>query len=154
VLAIAGVLIVGGGAAFGVVQLTKEDGSPAPSQPAADNGGGESSSGGGGTGRRRKAAVVPKRVTVAVLNGTTVPGLAAQLGDKIEGFGFQLGNVTNSTDQQRAESAVLFAPGHEREAIAVARKLRVTQRERIDPQTQGLAGDATVVVVAGIDQTR
>ena len=89
-----------------------------------------------------------------MLNGTTVPGLAAQLGDKIQGFGFQLGNVTNSTDQQRAESAVLYAPGHAREAAAVARRLRIGQRERIDSQTQGLAGDASVVVIAGLDLTR
>jgi len=158
VLAIAGILIVGGGAAFAVVELSRDDaGSQAPSQQVGESGGGAPSGGdtprGGGSGRR-KGAVQPKTVTVAVLNGTTVPGLAAQLGDKIEGFGFELGNVTNSTDQQRAESVVLFAPGHEREAAAVGRRLRVGQRERIDAQTQGLAGDASVVVVAGTDQTR
>ena len=158
VLAIAGLLIVGGGAAFAVVELSRDDaGSQASSQQAGESGGGTPSGGdtprGEGSGRH-KAVVQPKTVTVAVLNGTTVPGLAAQLGDKIEGFGFELGNVTNSTDQQRAESVVLFAPGHEREAAAVSRRLRVGQRERIDAQTQGLAGDASVVVVAGTDQTR
>jgi hypothetical protein len=91
---------------------------------------------------------------VAVLNGTTVPGLAAQIGDQIEGFGFDLGTVTNSTDQERAESVVLFAPGHQREAVAVGRRLSIDQRERVDAESQGLAGDATVVVIAGIDQTQ
>jgi hypothetical protein len=160
VLAIAGVLIVGGGAAFGVVQLTKDDkgsgATPAASDPTAGSqsqGGGGS---GGGGGAKAQAAVDPKKVTVAVLNGTTVPGLAAQIGDKLGNFGFQLGNITNSTDQDqgRAESAVLYAPGHKREALAVSRKLRIDQREQIDAQTQGVAGDATVVVIAGIDQTR
>jgi hypothetical protein len=98
--------------------------------------------------------VVPAEVTVAVLNGTTVPGLAAQIGDRIETFGFDLGTVTNSTDQQRAESVVLFAPGHQREAAVVARRLSIPQRERADAESQGLAGDATVVVIAGIDQTQ
>jgi hypothetical protein len=155
VLAIAGVLILGGGAAFGVSQLTKSDSGTSGGAPAAQSGGSSSSGSkpSGGTSSSSTKAIDPKKVTVAVLNGTTVPGLAAQLGDKIQGFGFQLGNVTNGTDQQRAESAVLYAPGHAREAAAVARRLNIGQRERIDSQTQGLAGDAAVVVIAGIDQT-
>lgn len=156
VLAIAGVLIVGGGAAFGVTQLTKSHSggsSGSPSQKASPDSSG-SSGGSGKPSGGSSTAIDPKKVTVSVLNGTTVPGLAAQLGDKIQGFGFQLGNVTNSTDQQRAESAVLYAPGHAREAAAVARRLRIGQRERIDSQTQGLAGDASVVVIAGLDLTR
>jgi hypothetical protein len=155
VLAIAGVLIVGGGAAFGVAQLTKSDNGTSSGTPAAQSGSSSGSSGesSGTTSSSSSKTINPKNVTVAVLNGTTVPGLAAQLGDKIQGIGFQLGNVTNSTDQQRAESAVLYAPGHAREAAAVARRLNIGQRERIDSQTQGLAGDASVVVIAGIDQT-
>jgi LytR cell envelope-related transcriptional attenuator len=149
VLAIAGVLIVGGGAAFGMVQLTKHE-SPPPKHQAVVSGGG----GGSHKQHKRRAPVSPSSVTVSVLNGTTVPGLAAQLGDKIDSFGFQLGNVTNSSDQQRAESVVLYAPGHQREASAVGRKLGIAQRETIDPQSQSLAGDATVVVIAGSDQTQ
>jgi len=86
-----------------------------------------------------------------VLNGTTVGGLAAQLGDKLEGQGFQLGNVTNGTDQQRAESVVLFAPGAEDEAKDVGRRLGIDQREAVDPDSQARAGDASVVVIAGAD---
>ena len=156
-LAIAGILIVGGGAAFGITQLTKDDGGTSAGTAApksADSGSSSSSGDSNKNGNTNAKALDPKKVTVAVLNGTTVPGLAAQLGDKIEGFGFQLGNVTNSTDQERAESAVLYAPGHSREAAAVGRRLGIGQRERVDSQTQGLAGDASVVVIAGIDQTR
>jgi len=83
-----------------------------------------------------------------------VPGLAAQIGDSVENQGFQLGTITNSTDQQRAESVVLYAPGAEKEAIDVARRLKISQREEADAESQGLAGDATVIVVAGQDQTR
>jgi hypothetical protein len=154
VLVVAGILIVGGGAAFGVVQLTKEDsGGSGPPTAGGDGGTGNQDQGGGGSGSRQ-TAVDPSKVTVAVLNGTTVPGLAAQIGDKIGSFGFQVGNITNSTDQQRAESVILYAPGHKREGAAVARRLRISQREAIDPESQSLAGDASVVVIPGIDQTR
>ncbi len=93
-------------------------------------------------------------VRVAVLNGTTVPGLAAQIGDQIERQGFRLGTVTNFNDQQRAESVVLYAPGAEREAAEVGRRLKISQREPIDAESQGVAGDATVAVVTGQDKTQ
>ena len=148
VLLVAGLLIVGGGAAFGVTQLL------GPDEPATTQGGSPGAEGAGKGKGGRAASVDPASVTVSVLNGTRIPGLAAQVGDKIEGEGFQLGNVTNSSDQQRAESAVLFAPGAEREAIAVGRRLDIAQREPVDPESQALGGDATVVVVVGADQTQ
>ena len=149
---VAGVLILGGGAAFGVVQLTSDDGGGGTArQPEGSGGGG--SSGGGDRDQQNppRAAVDPSGVTVAVLNGTTVPGLAAQLADRVETFGFQIGTIANSSNQQRAESVVMFAAGHEREAAAVGRRLGIAQREPVDPESQGLAGDATVVVIAGAD---
>lgn len=104
--------------------------------------------------KKRKSGINPASVRVAVLNGTTVPGLAAQIGDSIDRQGFQLGTVTNFVDQQRAESVVLFAPGAEREAADVGKRLKIAQREPIDAESQGIAGDATVVVVAGADKTQ
>lgn len=154
VLAVAGVLILGGAGAFGLTQLSGEDGQPSGGGAApAQNGGAEEPT---GDGRRERRAVVPSNVTVAVLNGTTFPGLAEQIGDKVESSGFQLGTVANSADQeqQRAESVVLYAPGHEREALAVNRRLSIGQRQPIDPASQELAGDATVVVIAGADQAQ
>ena len=59
----------------------------------------------------------------------------------------------DNQEQQRAESVVLYASGHRREAVVVSRRLKIPQREAIDPETQALAGDAGVVVVAGADQT-
>jgi hypothetical protein len=156
-LAIAGVLIVGGGAAFGVVQLVGEDeGGGSPPQASDERAGGEPAGGGGGGERseRRRAAVNPAKIRVAVLNGTLVPGLAAQIGDRVERFGFQLGTVANGPNQQRPESVVLYSPGHRREAAAVSRRLGIGQRERVDPESQALAGDATVVVIAGADKTQ
>jgi chemotaxis protein histidine kinase CheA len=149
VLAIVGVLIVGGAAAFGLTELSKKEAPPPRQQqtPASDTP--------KKTTKHKKATPInPRNVTVSVLNGTTVPGLAAQIGDRVTALGFQLGNVTNSSDQQRAESVVLFAPGAQREAAFTGRKLGIAQREPIDPQSQTLAGDARVVVITGADKTR
>jgi hypothetical protein len=152
-LAIAGVLIVGGGAAFGIVQLVGDDEGAAGAPQARQ---------GGGTAQdvdregRRRAPVNPANVTVAVLNGTTVPGLAAQVGDRVSQLGFELGTVADSPDQdqQRAESVVMFTPGAARQAAAVSRRLEIPQREQIDAASQEVAGNATVVVIAGQDKTQ
>ena len=159
VLAVAGVLIVGGGAVYGLNQASDDGGggTPASDRPTGNgSGSGDADQGGdngGNAGNDDRPAVVPGNVTVAVLNGTTVPGLAKQVGDEVEAHGFRLGTVANTADQeqQRAESVVLFAPGHVREARAVNKRLGIGQREPIDPASQELAGDATVVVIAGAD---
>lgn len=154
VLAVAGLLIVGGAGAFAIDQLSSdESGTPPPERPTGGGqGNGEQASENNGGGKKRRA-VVPGNVTVAVLNGTTVPGLAKQVGDRVESHGFRLGTVANTADQeqQRSESVVLYSPGHEREAQAVNKRLGIGQRESIDPASQELAGDATVVVIAGAD---
>jgi hypothetical protein len=154
VLAVAGLLIVGGAGAFAIDQLSSDDSAtPSSERPAGGaQGDGEQVNNDDGGGKKRRA-VVPGNVTVAVLNGTTVPNLAKQVGERVESHGFQLGTVANSADQdqQRAESVVLYAPGHQREARAVNNRLGIAQREPIDPASQELAGDATVVVIAGAD---
>ena len=139
-LIVAGVIVIGGGVAFGVSQLGGDD------KPA--------SSGDGSNAADRQAPINPTTVTVSVLNGTTVPGLAAQIGDEVESAGFQRGNVANAIDQQRPASVVLFAEGADREARLVARRLSIARVEPIDPDSQALAGNASVVVIVGTDQTQ
>jgi hypothetical protein len=157
VLAIAGVLILGGAGVFGIRELSSDDGgggTPAGSSGSAPATGGQPAGEGEGEGgQKSRKPVVPGNVTVAVLNGTTVPLLAKGVGEEVESHGFTLGTVANTADQeqQRAESVVMFAPGHRNEAIAVSRRLSITQRQPIDPASQELAGDATVVVIAGAD---
>jgi hypothetical protein len=156
VLAVAGLLIVGGAGVFGIDQLSSDDSGTPSNQSSAGGGGGgteQASNDDDDDGGDKKRAVVPGNVTVAVLNGTTVPNLAKQVGDRVESHGFVLGTVANSADQeqQRAESVVLYAPGHQREARALNKRLAIAQREKIDPASQELAGDATVVVIAGAD---
>ena len=153
VLAVAGLLIFGGGGVFAIDQLSSDDSTtPSNGRPAGGGDGGSDEANNNGAGKKKRP-IVPANVTVAVLNGTTVPNLAKQVGDRVESHGFTLGTVANSADQeqQRAESVVLYAPGHQREAQAVNKRLGIGQREPIDPASQELAGDATVVVIAGAD---
>ncbi len=76
-----------------------------------------------------------------------------QVADELEAAGYRRGNVTNATGQQ-AESVVLYARTARREAQAVARELDISQTEPVDARSRTLAGDATVVIVVGADQTR
>ena len=92
-------------------------------------------------------------MTFSVLNGTGVDGLAKQVADELEAAGYRRGNVTNAS-QQKAESAVLYAQGARADAQAVARELDISQIEASDSRSRSLAGDSSVVVVVGADQTR
>jgi hypothetical protein len=150
-VALVGLMVLGAAAAYGVSQLSGDD----------DGGGGARQATpvdedrGNGSGQRQRGqggAVKPANVTVAVLNGTTVPGLAATLSDEVLAAGFKVGTITNFSDQQLAESVVQYGPGHEPEARAVSRRLGITQREPVNPSSQALAGDATVIVIAGADK--
>jgi hypothetical protein len=102
--------------------------------------------------KRNGAAIKPGNVTVAVLNGTTVPGLAATLSDQIAAAGFKKGTINVFSDQQLAESVVQYAPGHQAEAKAVSRIVGVSRREPVTANSRALAGDARVMVIAGADK--
>ena len=136
-LVAAGVVVLGGGIAFGVVQYTSTPEAPPLAPPPAGD-----------------RPIVPSQVTVSVLNGTTQPGLAAQVGDQVESAGFRLGNVTNAGDQQRAESVVLYSEGGGREARAVGRELDIEQTERAENGERDLAGTARVIIVVGADMVQ
>jgi hypothetical protein len=146
VLAIAGVLVLGAAAAVGVPALvngSKDDDTPAAAKKTS-------------TSKKAAAAVTPDKITVAVLNGTTIPGLAAQVGDRVEAEGFTLGAVSNASQTQgaRANSVAMYAAGHQSDAEQVAKKLNIRNVTRIDSNSQSIAGDASVVVVVGSDKTQ
>jgi hypothetical protein len=147
-IVLAGLVVLGGAAAYGVTQLTGDDDGGGSSQGAADT----AQDGSGQPKQKKGGAVKPGNVTVAVLNGTTVPGLAATLSDEVGAAGFKVGTITNFTDQQLAESVVQYANGHQAEARAVSRRLGIAQREPVNPSSQALAGDAGVIVIAGADK--
>jgi hypothetical protein len=146
-LIVAGILIVGGGITYGVSQLVGGESSSTTTVQSGTNH--------AGTTKRthRPPAINPHSITVAVLNGTTVNGLASSVADKVEQAGFNRGNTANAAAQgQQAESVVEYSDGNSTAARAVASKLHISQIEKIDAQTQALAGDAIVTVIVGADR--
>jgi hypothetical protein len=101
----------------------------------------------------RAGAVNPADVTVAVLNGTSVNGLAGKVASDIEASDYAVGAVT-STTPGFDRTVVLYADGQKRAAQKVARDLGVDKQtvEPLDRETRRLAGDADVVVIAGEDR--
>ena len=155
-LIVVGILVIGAGAAYGVSQLTKDNtssGGSAGISASSGSSGSSSSSSSKSKHHHKAAALNPNTITVAVLNGTTVTGLAATVADKVEQDGFRRGNTNNALTQgQQAESVVEYADGNIQAAKLVGKKLGISQFEKIDPQTQTLAGDATVTVIVGADK--
>jgi hypothetical protein len=154
-LAIAGVLVLGAGAAIGVPKLVngaKSNTTPSKATTTAK--------------KNKKAAkalppISADTITVSVLNATSIPGLAAQIGDQAQNIGFNLGStaqvpgILEGSKPQRVSSVVLYVPGHVRDARLVAKKLSLKGGVKpIDAESRQLGGDATVVVVVGTDQTR
>jgi hypothetical protein len=107
----------------------------------------------GGDREARHTAVVPGDVEVAVLNGTSIPGLAVKVGDDVKANGFKLGTVTNSSHPYQ-QTVVLFAQGQQRAARKVAHDLGVKPLQPVDAGTTKLAPDADVVVIAGEDRAQ
>lgn len=157
-LIVVGILVLGAGAAYGVSQLNGDNGGGVGGAQASSKSSSSSSSSSSGSSSSKSkkshkpAGVDPKSITVAVLNGTTVTGLAATTADKVEQAGFKRGNTDNALTQgQQAESVVEYSKGNLGAARLVGRKLGIGQFEPIDPDTQSRAGDATVAVIIGAD---
>jgi hypothetical protein len=131
------VLVLGVAAAYGLTRLGGDGETPTRTAQAKPH---------------KPAVVKPADVTVAVLNATTVPGLAASLRDQLAADGFQPGLIDVYADQQRTGSVVQYVRGHAAEAAAVGRRLRIDRREPATADARALAGDATVIVIAGADQ--
>jgi hypothetical protein len=152
-LIVVGILVLGAGAAYGVSQLSSDNSGTPSASATHTNSSSKTSKSSSSSKKSHKPATLNKgSVTVAVLNGTTVTGLAATTASKIEQAGFKRGTTDNALTQgQQAESVVEYARGNQRAAQAVGKQLGITQFEPIDPETQRLAGDATVAVIIGAD---
>ena len=148
-MAAAGVLVLAG-AAYGAIQLTDNGGS----KPAAkQEGGGNARSSTDGKGERRAGANVdPAQVTVAVLNGTTVQGLAAKVGEEVRAGGFKLGTIGNAARIDQTSSQVLYPNGQGRAARAVANRLGIDKTGPVDSVNKEIAGSFDVVVLVGSDR--
>jgi hypothetical protein len=111
--------------------------------------GGDDSSGGNGA-KQAAAKVKPAEIEVSVLNGTSVPGLAASYGDKVEGKGFDLGAVTNSS-ASFGESVVMFKRGHKTEARTVAKQLGISNLQLMSGEIESVSAGADIAVIVGED---
>jgi hypothetical protein len=105
---------------------------------------------GGKQGRNAAAKTKPADIEVTVLNGTSTAGLAATYGDKVEGKGFQLGAVTNSSSSYE-DSVVMFKRGHKPEARKVAKQLSISDLELMSGEIEAVAAGANVAVIVGED---
>jgi hypothetical protein len=123
------VIALGAGAAYLVTQ-------------GSDNADGKSGHGKAG------AVLKPSEIEVAVLNGTAVPGLAAQYGNKVERKGFQLGPVTNSSTSF-TESVAMFKRGYAPEAHKVATALGISQVRLMTSDIASVSGNSQVAVIVG-----
>lgn len=142
---IGGVLVFGAAASYGILQLSGNQ-----REPKASHGSKEPQK----QRSEKVASVQPSQITVAVLNGTATPGLAASVGSSLRAAGFKVGNVTNASETGVAKTKVLYAKGRKAEARAVAQQLKVKRGQmlRMDAANAALAGNAKVAVVTGQDR--
>lgn len=123
-------LLLGAAAIFVSQQLLSNDGGPTNSHVARIN---------------------PADVTVAVLNGTSVNGLAGKVGSDIQASGYTLGAVTNTAPDYK-QTVVMYADKQKPAAQKVAGDIGVKKVSELDRDLRDLVGDADVVVIAGEDR--
>jgi hypothetical protein len=147
-MAALGVLVLAGGA-YGAIQLTDEDGGNAPAANQPDNQRNRSE----GEGNQRQSTNVdPSQLTVAVLNGTTVQGLAAKVGEEVRAGSFKLGTIGNAARIDQTASQVLYRDGQARAARAVANRLGIDKTAPVDSVNEEIAGSFDVIVLVGSDR--
>jgi pectate lyase len=105
------------------------------------------------TTRHRAVATNPAQTSVVVLNGTATAGLAHHLASDLQQSGYTHALASAAVPPGTHQSTVVeYSSGHRADAKGVAGKLNVTQVQPMDSTIAGMAGSATVVVLAGADQ--
>lgn len=146
-MAVLGVLVLAG-AAYGAIQLTDDDGAPAPDARNRDEPRTERN-----RDRQSGGNVDPSEVTVAVLNGTTVVGLAAQVWEEVRAGGaFKQGTIGNAARVDQTSSVVLYRDGEARAARTVANRLGIDKTAAVDSVNEEIAGSFDVIVLVGSDR--
>lgn len=151
VIAVAAILIFGGG--DGDNPKPEPNKVVAPGQSGSSGGSKSSSS----TKKPATAAVNRGQVTIAVLNGTTVTGLARSAADRVLNKGYREGTVTNDpNDQSRQVTQVFYEPSAKAAALDVAKILGVQTGnvKPMDANTRVVADRAQVAVLVGADKAQ
>jgi hypothetical protein len=111
---------------------------------------------GGDDGKRQRRGGSQKP-TVAVLNGTDVPGLAA-LVDKevVRAAGYKTGKIDNA-GSSLAETVAMFAPGHQAEAKRLAKAIQAqlgdTPTGEMTTEATARADGAPLALAVGLDDS-
>jgi LytR cell envelope-related transcriptional attenuator len=96
--------------------------------------------------------------TTAVLNGTTVTGLARTIADKLTANGYDEPNVVtnDTTNQTRQVSEVFYEDGHRDEAYSVADclNIRFDHVHPMNANARALADRADIAIFVGADKAR
>ena len=109
------------------------------------------------TNTTKEPEVARGNVSVAVLNGTTVTGLARGAANKIEAAGYKIAKVGDNSVQTIQTSSIQFTDGSRRAAEDVAKiaGIPTSALTPMDAGTRVVAGEeAVVVVIVGADQSQ
>lgn len=107
-------------------------------------------------GKEPRGPLVLSEVEVAVLNGTGLPGVSAEIAEDVSKKGFQLGSTAAA--DERNKTVILFTPGDRRAAVAVQKELGLKKAKlssvsaELGPAAQLPVDDAQVIIIAGRDQ--
>jgi hypothetical protein len=112
---------------------------------------------GGDDGKRHKHGGPPTKPSVAVLNGTGVPGLAALVDEQVvKPAGYRTGTIDNA-GSSFANTVAMFAPGREAEAKRLAKaiesKLGDTPTQAMTTDATARAGGAPLALGLGLDDS-
>jgi hypothetical protein len=90
--------------------------------------------------------VAPSAVTVDVLNGSGVPGLAAEAAGSLQTAGFAVGTTGNADTSDYDTTVIRYAAGDEAMATTLAAAIPGAAKKKADDATSG-----TVQLVLGSD---
>jgi hypothetical protein len=97
-----------------------------------------------------EATETPNRaISLRILNGTTVNGLAARTRSLYEGYGFDVVSIGNAERQDHTETVVVGHSGDSRVVEQVAEIIRADRTVQRSPA--GDANDADVTIILGED---
>src|SRR5436190_191893 len=142
------VLVIVAGAIVRVVGGGNDSSAPSTPNTVGEVSAGQTPAGAGATTSRGQRA----QTSIAVLNGTTVTGLARGVANKLEEQGFTTVAVTDASNQAQSATKVEYGQGHRDEARDVARSLKVPSAQvvpisDVDGTTAG--PNAEIVVLVG-----